>query len=102
MPFETFCTSDTVASSMPHELLPPLLNSLRYFVPDRLCDSNLSMKYSLQRDGPSMSMLFRNMCGLNAVLLAIEKTAGFSFGCWKNALLKNTKLNVLCVKLKIE
>ena len=73
MPFETLCTSATVASSMPHVLSSPLLDSLRYFVPDRMCDSNLWMKYSLQRDGDNMPMLLRNMRRLNVVLLAIEK-----------------------------
>ena len=58
---------------MPHVLSPPLLDSLRHFAPDRICNSNLWMKHSLQRDGASMLILFRNMRGLNAVLLAIEK-----------------------------
>ena len=73
MPFEIFCTQATVALSIQHALLLPLLDSLRYFVSDRLCDSNLWMKYSLQRDGASVSTLLRNIRRLNTVLLAIEK-----------------------------
>ena len=102
MPFETLCTSDTVESSMPHVLSPPPLDSLRYFVLDRLCDSNLWLKHSLQRDSASMSILLRNVCGLNAVLLSIEKTAGEIFGCDTSTLLKNKKLNVLHGKFNID
>ena len=73
MPFEMFYTSATVASSMPHVLSPPLLDSLRYFAPDRLYDSNLWMNYSLQRDCASMPILLRSMRALNAVFVVIEK-----------------------------
>ena len=72
MPFKIFCASATVASSISHVLSPPLLDILRHFVPD-LCDSNLSMKHSLQLDSASASMLLRNVRVLNAALLVIKK-----------------------------
>jgi len=90
LPFEIFGTSATDVSSMPHVLSPPLLDSLRHFVPDRLYDCNMWMKYSLLRDGASMSILLRNIRGSNAVLLAIETTTGDVFGCYTNTPWKKT------------
>ena len=102
MPFEMFCTSDTVVSSILHALSLTLLDSLRYFVPDRPCDSDLWMKYSLKGDGASMSTLLRNMRELNVVFLSLEKMSGDVFGFHTRTLLKKKKLNVLHGKLKID
>jgi len=90
LPFEIFGTSATDVSSMPHVLSPPLIDSLRHFVPDRLFHNNLWMKYSLIRDGASMSILLRNIRGSNAVLLAIETTVGDVFGCYTSTPWKKT------------
>ena len=73
---------------MPRVLSSTLLDNLRHFAPDRLCDVNLWMKYSLQRYGASVSMLLRNTCGLNVVLLAIEKLQDVFWLLYKHSIEK--------------
>lgn len=90
LPFEIFGTSATDVSSMPHVLSPPLIDSLRHFVPDRLFHNNLWMKYSLIRDGASLSILLRNIRGSQHTLLAIETVEGDVFGCFTSTPWKQT------------
>ena len=80
--FEIFGTSATDVLSIPYVLSPPLIDSLRHFVPDRLFHNNLWMKYSLIRDGASLSILLRNIRGSQHTLLAIEIMEEDVFRCF--------------------
>jgi len=82
LPFEIFGTSADDASAMPHVLSPPLMDSLRNFLPDRLFHQNYWLKYSLVRDGADLQILQRSIRASRNTLLAIETTTGHVFGCF--------------------
>jgi len=82
LPFEIFGTSADNASAMPHVLSPPLMDSLRNFLPDRLFHQNYWLKYSLVRDGADLQTLQRKVKSSQYTLLAIETTTGHVFGCF--------------------
>jgi TLD len=87
--FKILGTSASDASSQPHVLSPPVMDSLLSFVPDSLSMENYWMKFSLIRDGASLYTLKQYVKAAPYTLLAIETTKGQVFGAftshtWRN------------------
>lgn len=87
--FRILGTSADDASSQPHVLSPPLMESLLTFVPDAISTDNFWMKFSLIRDGASLYTLKQYVKASPYTMLAVETTKGQVFGAftshtWKN------------------
>ena len=83
--FKILGTSHDDTRSLPHVLSPPLMDSLLSFVPDRLSNDNLWLKYSLCRDGASLDILKRYCRAAVHTIVAIETTDGDVFGSFTSA-----------------
>lgn len=80
LPFRILGTSANDIACHPHVLSPPLMESLQNFLPPTISESNFWLKYSLVRDGASLSSLLRNIRGTRRTLIAIETVEGEVFG----------------------
>ena len=78
--FTILGTSADDSSAQPHVLSPPLMDSLKEFLPDRISHYNYWLKYSLVRDGANMRTLLTNIRTSYNTLFAIETTNGDVFG----------------------
>mmetsp|Transcript_2858 Transcript_2858/g.5351 ORF Transcript_2858/g.5351 Transcript_2858/m.5351 type:complete len:1091 (+) Transcript_2858:104-3376(+) len=83
--FKILGTSADDVASTPHVLSPPLMESLRHFLPYAVSEQNFFMKYSLLRDGASFISLLQNVRGSTHTLLALETTDGEVFGSFTSA-----------------
>jgi hypothetical protein len=82
LPFLILGTSADDIDSQPHVLSPPLMESLREFLPVAKGGENFLMKYSLLRDGASMTALLKAARGAKYSILAIETVDNEVFGCF--------------------
>lgn len=80
LPFRILGTSANDIACHPHVLSPPLMESLQNFLPPTISESNFWLKYSLVRDGASLSSVLRNIRGTRRTLIAIETVEGEVFG----------------------
>lgn len=81
--FRILGTSADDPDSKPHVLSPPLMESLQAFLPDAVCeDHNYWMRFSLVRDGSSLTTLSKRVRGADRTLLAVETVDGEVFGCF--------------------
>jgi hypothetical protein len=85
LPFLILGTSANDASAQPHVLSPPLMESLLSFVPYKLLECNLWLKYSLVRDGSSLTSLLQHVRGSQYTILAVETVEGEVFGSFTSA-----------------
>lgn len=83
--FNVIGTSVNDKSARPHVLSPPLMESLLNFVPESLVDNNFWLKYSLIRDGASLSTLKRYVRAAEHTIIAIESTQGNVFGSFTSS-----------------
>uniref|UniRef100_A0A7R9WES6 Oxidation resistance protein 1 n=1 Tax=Pseudictyota dubia TaxID=2749911 RepID=A0A7R9WES6_9STRA len=83
--FKIIGTSADDISAHPHVLSPPLMDSLLNFLPDTLADQNFWLKFSLVRDGASLSILKRYVRAAPNTILAIETTNGDVFGAYTSS-----------------
>jgi len=84
-PFDIFGANANDTSVCPHVLFPSLLNKLRAFFPYVISEDNLWLKYSLVRDGSSISTLLSKICEPKWTILAIETMEGEIFGSFTSA-----------------
>lgn len=80
--FKILGTSADDDAAHPHVLSPPLMDALMSFVPESLENQNFWLKYSLVRDGSSMSTMKRYVRASTNTILAIETTTGEVFGAF--------------------
>lgn len=66
----------------PHVVSPPLLESLKEFLPDSIRYDNFWLRYSLVRDGASIHSFLSHTKASQYSLLAIETVDGEVFGCF--------------------
>jgi hypothetical protein len=85
LPFVILGTSANDETATPHVLSPPLMESLQYFFPYSLTESNFWMKFSLLRDGDSMHSLLQKIRGATHTIIAIETVDGEVFGSFQSA-----------------
>ena len=78
--FHIFGTSAQDSSTRPHVLTPPLMDSLRYFLPFSIPDQNFWLKYSLVRDGADLISFLHHVRGAKYSIIAIETVDGEVFG----------------------
>jgi len=78
--FHIFGTSASDLSAQPHVLSPPLMNSLRNFLPYSVSDQNYWLKSSLVRDGADLMTLLQHIRGAKHTIIAIETVEGEVFG----------------------
>jgi hypothetical protein len=78
--FTILGTSADDKSAHPHALSPPLMDSLMTFLPESITNQNFWLKYSMVRDGASLSTLRRYVRGAPKTIIAIETTDGQVFG----------------------
>lgn len=83
--FQIVGTSVNDKSSRPHVLSPPLMESLLNFLPESLIDTNYWLKYSLIRDGASLSTLKRYVRAAEHTIIAIETIDGNVFGSFTSS-----------------
>jgi TLD len=88
--FAILGTSADDKTAHPHVLSPPLLDSLMTFLPESIQNQNYWLKYSLVRDGASLSTLVRYVRAARRTILAIETMDGNVFGCFTSAFWKCT------------
>eukprot|EP00957_Ditylum_brightwellii_P173285 13192587-Ditylum_brightwellii.AAC.1 len=84
MIFPILGTSVKDTSSKPHVLSPPLMDALRSFLPFASSEDNYWMKYSLIRDGASLSTLLSKVEKNSCAIIAIETMDGDVFGSFTN------------------
>jgi hypothetical protein len=80
--FSILGTGPDDVDSQPHVMSPPLMDSLREFLPLSNMDDNFWMKYSLVRDGGSMITFLQAARGAKHSFLAIETVDGEVFGAF--------------------
>lgn len=80
--FRILGTSANDTKAHPHVLSPPLMDALMSFIPQELENQNYWLKYSLIRDGSSMSTLKHYVRASSNTILAIETTSGHVFGAF--------------------
>eukprot|EP00592_Proboscia_alata_P000630 CAMPEP_0194373902 /NCGR_PEP_ID=MMETSP0174-20130528/22295_1 /TAXON_ID=216777 /ORGANISM="Proboscia alata, Strain PI-D3" /LENGTH=351 /DNA_ID=CAMNT_0039153185 /DNA_START=220 /DNA_END=1275 /DNA_ORIENTATION=+ len=68
-----------------HTLSRTRLESLRFFLPSSVSESNFWLKYSCARDGASLQNLFSCIHGSNQVIIAIETNEGEVFGSFTSS-----------------
>jgi TLD len=85
LPFRILGTSGNDLDARPHVMSPPLMESLQAFLPYSKAGENFWMKFSMVRDGASMSSLLRHARGSKYTFLAIETTDGEVFGSFTSA-----------------
>lgn len=85
LPFVILGTCANDENATPHVLSPPLMESLQYFFPYSLTESNFWMKYSLLRDGASMHSLLQKIRGATHTIIAVETVDGEVFGSFQSA-----------------
>ena len=90
-PFSILGTSAKDISSRPHVLSPPLMESLREFLPYTISEDNFWMKFSLVRDGSSLDTLLQKVRGSKSTLIAIETSNGEVFGSFQSTLWKRNQ-----------
>lgn len=73
-------TSANDVAAQPHVLSPPLIDSLRHYLPFSKRGENFWLKYSLVRDGASMLTFLQHARGAKYSVLAIETLDGDVFG----------------------
>ena len=82
LPFEILGTYGQDQAARPHVLSPPVMESLREFLPVACSEDNYWMKYSLIRDGASFSTFLQKARGSQCTLLALETVQGEVFGAF--------------------
>ena len=80
--FKIIGTSAGDVSCHPHVLSPPLMESLQNFLPTGIAENNFWLKYSLVRDGASLTSLLRQVRGAQHTIIAVETVDGEVFGCF--------------------
>lgn len=80
--FRILGTSADDVAAHPHVLSPPLMDALMSFLPETLENQNFWLKYSLVRDGSSMSTLKQYVRASTNNILAIETITGEVFGAF--------------------
>jgi hypothetical protein len=83
--FKILGTSADDVRAMPHVLSPPMMDSLLSFVPETLSSQNYWLKFSLVRDGASLSTLKQYARAAENTILAIETTTGAVFGSFTSS-----------------
>lgn len=73
-------TSAGDEAAKPHVLSPPLMESLRQFLPFALSENNFWLKFSMARDGQSIYTLLQNIRGSKNTIVAVETVNGDVFG----------------------
>lgn len=68
-----------------HVMTPPLLDTLRPYVPYAIQEDNLWLKYSLAKDGASIDVLLSKVRSSTHTILAIETTEGEVFGSFTSS-----------------
>ena len=84
-PFRILGTSANDIDCHPHVLSPPLMETLQNFFPFAVSEQNFWLKYSLVRDGASLSSLLQHIRGSKHTLIAIETVEGEVFGSFTSA-----------------
>ena len=85
LPFKILGTSANDTDCHPHVLSPPLMESLSNFLPTTIAETNYWLRYSLVRDGASLSSLLRQIRGTKHTLIAIETVEGEVFGSFTSS-----------------
>jgi hypothetical protein len=80
--FHILGTSGDDAQAHPHVLSPPLMESLQAFLPYQKSGESFWLKFSLVRDGLSLSSFLRLARGATYTVLAIETVDGEVFGSY--------------------
>jgi len=81
-PFKILGTSSDDIAAQPHVLSPPLMESLRSFIPEGFTNNNWWLKFSLRRDGADLEILKRYVRAATHTVMAIETREGDVFGCF--------------------
>lgn len=63
-------------------LSPTLMEALRSFFPQSICEENFWLKFSLQRDGTSLPTLLSKVRTSQHTILGVETTDGYVFGAF--------------------
>ena len=82
LPFIILGTYKDDTKCHPHVLTPPLMEALHSHLPGAACDANYWLKYSLIRDGASLTALESKASLSQYTILAIETLEGDVFGCF--------------------
>ena len=80
--FHILGTSHYDESVLPHVLSPPLMQALQESLPYSQRGESFWLKYSMVRDGASLSTLLRQVRGSTNTLLAMETIDGQVFGAY--------------------
>ena len=80
--FHILGTSHYDESVLPHVLSPPLMQALQESLPYAQRGESFWLKYSMVRDGASLSTLLRQVRGSTNTLLAMETIDGQVFGAY--------------------
>ena len=91
LPFKIIGTYAEDTSCQPHVLSPPLMESLQSFLPDSRMRDNFWLKFSLVRDGASLTTLLQNIRGSHHTIVAIETTDGQVFGSFASTPWRKTR-----------
>jgi TLD len=75
-------TSKYDQACSPHVLTPPLMESLQKRLPWSCSEQNFWLRYSLSRDGDSITALEMNIWMAKNTILAVETLKGDVFGCF--------------------
>ncbi|CAJ1951952.1 unnamed protein product [Cylindrotheca closterium] len=80
--FHIIGTSATDSETMPHVLSPPVMHRLQEALPYNKKGESFWLKYSLVRDGASLTTFLNKMRGTKHAILAIETVEGEVFGAF--------------------
>jgi len=80
--FHILGTSHHDESVLPHVLSPPLMQALQESLPPSQRGESFWLKYSMVRDGASLSTLLRQVRASSNTLLAMETVEGQVFGAY--------------------
>lgn len=82
VPFFILGTHKTDIACQPHVMTPPLMEALQKHLPGAVCESNYWLKYSLIRDGASLTAFESKVGYSKYTVMAVETLAGSVFGCF--------------------
>jgi hypothetical protein len=91
--FRILGTSGDDAKAHPHVLSPPLMESLQAFLPYQKSGESFWLKFSLVRDGSSLSTFLRLARGATHTVLAIETIDGEVFGSYTSSVSRRLTLS---------
>jgi len=83
--FHILGTSHHDESAQPHVLSPPMMHALQSTLPLQQQGESFWLKYSLVRDGASITTFLQNLRGSTRILMAMETVDGEVFGAFTSS-----------------